>query len=370
MLVWVFGGLVAAALPLAVGAIAIFGAMAALRVISFATDVSIFALNLAVAMGLALAIDYTLLLLSRFRDERAAGAGRDEALVRTMAAAGRTVVFSAMTVALSMSTMVLFPIYALKSFAYAGVAVVAFASLAAPDRDPGGHGAARRPPGRAGPAPPVAPVAAPPGRGRAPGRARLVWYRLAMFAMRGAVPIGLAIVALLVALGIPFTGVKWGLPDDRVLPGSSPPHVVGDQLRTRFADDPARNVTAVLPEIDGVAPAQLDDYAAALSRVPDVSSVSAPGGTFVSGGRVGPPSAATAIADGRAFFTVTSTAPLFSRASEAQLDHLQAVPGPAGRHVLIDGTAQVNRDTARAIASRLPLVLRRSSQRSRLSCCS
>ena len=116
---------------MAVGAIAIFGSMAVLRVISFATDVSIFALNLAVAMGLALAIDYTLLLLSRFRDERVAGAERDEALVHTMAAAGRTVLFSAVTVALSMSAMVLFPIYALKSFAYAGVAVVAFASLAA-----------------------------------------------------------------------------------------------------------------------------------------------------------------------------------------------------------------------------------------------
>jgi MMPL family len=89
VLVWVFGGLVAAALPLAVGGIAIFGSMAALRAISLATDVSILALNLSVAMGLAVAIDYTLLMLSRFRDERAAGVGRDDALVRTMVAAGR-----------------------------------------------------------------------------------------------------------------------------------------------------------------------------------------------------------------------------------------------------------------------------------------
>ena len=131
VLVWVFGGVVAAALPLAVGGLAIFGSMAVLRAFTFATDVSIFALNLSVAMGLALAIDYTLLILSRFRDELADGAGRDEALMRTMATAGRTVLFSSLTVALSMSVLVLFPMYFLKSFAYAGVAVVAFAAIAA-----------------------------------------------------------------------------------------------------------------------------------------------------------------------------------------------------------------------------------------------
>jgi RND superfamily putative drug exporter len=184
-----------------------------------------------------------------------------------------------------------------------------------------------------------------------------LWYRLAMFAMRRAVPIGVAIVALLVALGVPFASVKWGVPDDRVLPRSSSPHVVGDQLRTQFTDDLAKNLTVVIPDVDGVSSAQLDRYAAALSRVPDVSSVSAPGGTFVAGRPAGPPSAATAITNGRAFFTVTSTAPLYSQASETQLDQLQAVPGPAGRHVLIGGTAQVNRDTASAIASRLGLVL-------------
>ena len=131
VLVWAFGGLVAAALPVAVGVMAILGALAVLRLISFATDVSIFALNLTTAMGLALAIDYTLLMISRFRDELAEGASRDDALVRTMMSAGRTVVFSATTVALSMAVMVLFPMHFLKSFAYAGVATVTFAAAAA-----------------------------------------------------------------------------------------------------------------------------------------------------------------------------------------------------------------------------------------------
>ncbi|WP_445170543.1 MMPL family transporter [Mycolicibacterium sp. Dal123E01] len=352
VLVWVFGGLVAASLPLAVGAVAVFGAMAVLHVVSVITDVSIFALNLAVALGLALAIDYTLLLLSRFRDERNAGAERDEALVRTMVSAGRTVLFSALTVALSMSTMVLFPVYVLKSFAYAGVAVVVFACLAALLVAPAAvvllgdrlqsldlHSWLRRS------APEPKPVE------------QSSWYRLAMFAMRRAVPIGVVIVALLVALGAPFVGVKWGVPDDRVLPTSSSPHVVGDQLRTQFRDDLTQNLTVVLPDVNGVSAGQLDSYAAALSRVFDVLSVSAPGGMFVAGSSAGPPTAATAIADGSAFFTVVSAAPLYSEASERQLDQLQAVAAPEHRQALIGGTAQVNRDTARAIASRMTVVL-------------
>ena len=110
---------------------AIVGSLAILRLIALATDVSIFALNLSTALGLALAIDYTLLIVSRYRDEIAGGADRDEALTQTMLTAGRTVVFSATTVALSLAAMVLFPMYFLKSFAYAGIATVALCAVAA-----------------------------------------------------------------------------------------------------------------------------------------------------------------------------------------------------------------------------------------------
>ena len=115
-------------------------------------------------------------------------------------------------------------------------------------------------------------------------------------------------------------------------------------------------MTVVIPDMTGVTPAELGRYAAQLSQVPDVSSVSAPGGTFVDGALVGPPSAPTAIKDGSAFFTVGSTAPLFSPASETQLDRLHAVAGPAGQHVLMTGTAQISRDSSEAVTSRLPLV--------------
>ncbi len=356
VLVWVFGGLVAAALPLAVGGLAIFGSMAVLRAITYATDVSIFTLNLSVAMGLALAIDYTLLILSRFRDELATGAGRNEALTRTMATAGRTVLFSAMTVALSMSVMVLFPMYFLKSFAYAGVAVVALAALAAIVVTPAAiallgprldsldfHRLVRTLLRRPQPA--------------CRSVEQTFFYRLAKFAMRRAIPVGLAGAGLLIALGLPFSTAKWGLPDDRVLPTSSSARQVGDQLRTDFAANLATNVTVVLPDVAGISAAEMSRYATQLSQEPAVVSVSAPDGTFVGGSLVGPPSAPTGLRDSSAFLTVTSSAPMYSQASEKQLDGLQAVPSPAGRQVLLTGTAPMNRDTAHGVTSRLPLVL-------------
>jgi putative drug exporter of the RND superfamily len=356
VLVWVFGGLLAAAVPVAVGGMAILGALAVLRAISLATDVSIFALNLTTAMGLALAIDYTLLMISRYRDELDDGASRETAIVRTMMSAGRTVLFSATTVALSVAVMVLFPMHFLKSFAYAGVATVTFAAAAAVIVTPAalvllGHRLdsldirrlARRLFHR--PEPVAKPVD------------QLFWYRWTKSVLRHAVPIGLTGVALLLLLGAPFLAVRWGFPDDRVLPRSASAHQVGDQLRSDFVDNSQTAVTIVIPDANRLASTDIERYATDLSRVPDVEAVSAPTGTFVAGNRVGPPSAPTAETGGSAFLTVDSTAPLFSDRSETQLDRLHAVPGPAGRHVDITGTAQTNHDSVHAITSRLPLVL-------------
>ena len=356
VLVWVFGGLLAAALPLAVGGFAILGSMAVLRAITFVTDVSIFAMNLTVAMGLALAIDYTLLIISRYRDELADGADRDRALVRTMATAGRTVMFSALTVALSMVAMMIFPMYFLKSFAYAGIAVVAFAAAAAIVVAPAAivllgdrldtldvRKLGRRIFGR--PEPVRKPIE------------QTFWYRSTKFVMRRAIPIGIAIIALLLVLGAPFLGIKWGFPDDRVLPQSASARQIGDEMRSAFAVDSAKNITVVLPDTTGITPPELDRYTAALSRVGDVSSVSGPGGTFVNGRPVGPPSAATGVTDGSAFLTVVSAAPMFSDTSEAQLTALHAVSPPGGRPAALTGIAQINHDSAVAITSRLPVVL-------------
>jgi RND superfamily putative drug exporter len=356
VLVWVFGGLLAAALPVAVGLLAILGSMAVLRFITFSTDVSNLAPNLTTAMGLALAIDYTLLIISRYRDELAEGADPKTALVRTMTTAGRTVLFSATTVALSMAALVLFPMHVLKSFAYAGVATVAFAALAAVVVTPAAivllgdrlnaldvRRLARRLLHR--PDPVSGPIEAQ------------FWYRSTAFVMRRALPLGLAVVTLLLVLGAPFLGVKWGFPDDRVLPTSASAHQVGDLLRNDFADNSATAVTVVIPDADGLTSVDLGRYAAQLSGIPDVSAVSAPTGTFVGGTRVGPPSAPAGVSQGSAFLTVDSTATLFSDTSQTQLDRLHAVPGPADRPVDLTGIAQTNRDSVEAITSRLPAVL-------------
>lgn len=356
VLVWVFGGLLAAALPMALGALAVVGSMTVLRLVTFTTEVSIFALNLSTALGLALAIDYTLLIVSRYRDELADGVGRDEALIRTMATAGRTVLFSAVTVALSMSATALFPMYFLKSFAYAGVATVAFVATASIVITPAAivllgnrldsldvRRLIRRVLGR--PEPAHKPVE------------QLFWYRSSKFVMRRWLPLGGAVVALLILLGLPFFSVKWGFPDDRVLPHSKSAHQVGDELRTNFEHDSATAVPIVIPDARGLNPADLDVYAAALSKVPDASAVSAPGGTFVGGERKGPPTAPTGVADGSAFVTVSSNAPLFSDASDTQLRRLHQVAGPGGRAVEMAGVAQVNRDSVDAVTHRLPLVL-------------
>ena len=356
VLVWVFGGLIAAALPVAVGGMAIFGALAVLRTISFATDVSIFALNLTTAMGLALAIDYTLLIISRYRDELADGADREVAVVRTVVTAGRTVLFSATTVALSMAVMVLFPMHFLKSFAYAGVAVVAFAAFAAVVVTPAAlvllgdrldsfnvRRLVRRLLGRPEPVPQTF--------------QQQFWYRWTRFVIRRAVPVGLAGVAFLVFLGLPFLSVKWGFPDDRVLPTSASAHQVGDQMRDDFVINSETAVTIVIPDTDDLTRSEIDQYATDLSRVPDVSAVSTPTATYVAGAAVGRQSAPAGQTQGSAFLTVDSTAPLFSDRSETQLDRLHAVQAAGGKKVDFAGTAQINRDSVDAIASRLPLVL-------------
>jgi RND superfamily putative drug exporter len=157
--------------------------------------------------------------------------------------------------------------------------------------------------------------------------------------MRHALPAGLAVVTLLL-LGAPFLGVRWGFPDDRVLPKTASAHAVGDEMRTEFPDDSAAAVTIVVPDGSGLTQSELDRYTMDLARVPDVSGVSP-----------------IRESGGSAVLTVRSTAALFSDRSEAQLDRLHAVQGPGGRQVLFAGTAQVNRDSVDAITSRLPLVL-------------
>src|SRR5699024_2439343 len=126
----IFGGLVAAMMPVLVGGAAVFGAFAAVRLVSSVTDVSVFAINVITLIGMGLAIDYALFIVSRFKEELAANHPRGRALITTMRTAGRTVLFSGLTVAASLASLLIFPQNFLQSMAYGGIAAVLIAMVA------------------------------------------------------------------------------------------------------------------------------------------------------------------------------------------------------------------------------------------------
>ncbi|WP_019200945.1 MMPL family transporter [Tsukamurella sp. 1534] len=351
VLVWVFGGLIAAAIPVLVGIAAIIATTGILRAFTAVTDVSIFALNLTTAMGLALAIDYTLLVLSRYREEVTVGRARGDdpstlrrdALRRTMTTAGRTVIFSAVIVGLSLAAMAIFPMYFLRSFAYAGVAVVLFAALATLILTPAiltvlGDRVDALKIGRRRPE---------------PEPQHSLFYRFTQVVLRRAVPIGLALTALLLILGTPFLNIHFGFPDDRVLPSSASSHQVGDTIRSDFSEDAAGQVSVVLtsPVDDGA----VTDYATRLSQVGDTGAVVAPTGTYLHGTRVSDGDPTARAANGTVLLTVSSTLDPLSGDASDQLDRLHGVSAPADAS--FGGSAQLNRDSVNSIIDTLPLVL-------------
>ena len=223
LLVLVFGGLVAAGLPLLIGGVTVIGTFLVLTVINGFTDVSIFALNLTTAMGLGLAIDYALFIVSRYREELDAGWPVPDAIVRSVRTAGRTVVFSAATVAISLASLLVFRQAFLRSFAYAGIAVAAIAAIASVVILPA-----------------VLALLGTRINSLRIGRRRRntstaaetgFWHRSAMAVMRRPGQIAAVGIAALLLLGVPFLHINLGLSDHRVLPttasarGRAGPHL-------------------------------------------------------------------------------------------------------------------------------------------------
>ncbi len=350
LLIVIFGGAIAAALPVLIGVVAIVVTLALLRAITSVAYVSIFALNLATAMGLALAIDYTLLIVTRYREEVDRGQPRTEAIVRTIDTAGRTVIFSGITVALSMAALAIFPMYFLRSFAYAGVGVVIVAVLAAIVLTPallavlGDRVDAldlrrglRRLFGR--PVPQPKPLE------------ETFWYRSAQWVLKRAVPVAIVITALLVVLGLPFTGIRFGFPDERVLPESASVHALQQEIRDEYEQGTTSNLAAVVQgPADSVA---LSEYAAELSTVPKVAVVSSPVGVF-HGGRLIAPTQPGLVIGADAKIEITGDVEPMQDAGQDQLAALRAVPPPPGTTVSFTGLAAVNADTVKTIYHYLP----------------
>jgi RND superfamily putative drug exporter len=323
-----FRSLVAAALPLLIGALAIVSTMALLTIASELTSVSIFALNLVTGLGLGLAIDYSLFVVSRYREELARSGPGLTALRRTMATAGRTVLFSSLTVAAALAALTVFPQNFLYSMGIGGTLVALAAATISLT---------------------VLPAilallgtrvnALSPGflqrRAEADSQAASAgfWYRLSRTVMRFPGRIALASAAFLVALGIPFLSIEFTSVDAQVLPESASARQVDSTLR---ADFPPFRDTPVQLAVEG-------DAAAA-------EQVAADGAELPGAAAVNPPQR---ISDDLWSVQVISSAPPLAESSQDLVDELRSLPEPA----LVSGFTAGYVDLQDSLVEHLPLVL-------------
>ncbi len=346
LLILVFGSVVAALLPLGIAGLAVLGTFLALRVISSFTEVSVFSINLTTGMGLGLAIDYSLFIVSRFREELRAGREPHDAVLRTVETAGRTVAFSALTVAISLAALLIFPLSFLRSFAYAGIAVVAVAAagalvvlpalLAVLGRRIDALVLWRRRPRQSGAS---------------------LWQRLASAVMRRPLPIATAIVALLLVLGSPFLRIDFGLTDDRVLPPDAPAREFQDRIRTAFGStgQDALDVVAVNIGDTQERVGEIAAYAERLSTISGVARVDALTGSYV-GGRVvaeADPSSARFAATGGTWLSVLPSVEPVSPEGRRLVREVRAMPAPF--HVEVGGQSAQFVDTQDALFDRAPI---------------
>jgi putative drug exporter of the RND superfamily len=346
LLAVVFASAVAGVLPLAVGGFAVIGTLAVLRGLASLTDVSLYTLNLISALGLGLAIDYSLLIVSRYREELRNGAEPLDALVVTMSTAGRTTLFSALTVAASLLALLIFPLYFLRSFGYAGIAVVGLAAVGALVLLPALLALLGRNIDRLGLPLRRRPVAPEQG----------AWHRIALTVMRHPLPITVTILVLLLVLGAPFLGVKFGLPDDRVIPPSAPSRQVSDAIREHFAANDTQSLSVValgLGDARTMAD-KIDGYARRLSALEGVAQVDALTGSYQQARRVAPPGPQSLrfAARNGTWLSVTLAVDPFSPAGEDVARGVWDTPRPFA--VEVTGNAARLLDTKASLAGRLP----------------
>ncbi|MCX5129235.1 MMPL family transporter [Streptomyces sp. NBC_00347] len=339
LLVLAFGSVVAAALPLLIGVLAIAGTLLVLSVLGSVTDVSVFALNLTTALGLGLGIDYGLLIVSRFREELAAGYHPRTAAIRTVRTAGHTIAFSAATVSAALATLLVFPPYFLRSFAYAGIAVVAIAAVSAVTVLP----AVLTLLGKRVNAWPV------PWRRRArTGSGSRFWEGLARIVVRRPLLAALPVIGLLLVLAAPFAHAGFASPDDRALPTSAASRQTGDLVREAFD---VRGADALTVSVTGTGTgpgtgtadrSALEDYVRRLSALPQVAQVSPVAGTE---------------GDGPAQLSVVPRVDPRSRAAQQLVHDVRETPAPAGTEVLVGGPGAVLVDAKDTVGDRIPLAL-------------
>lgn len=353
MLLFVFRRVRAALLTIGVGLFSMVGTLAGLGAIVPFTEVSTFALNLTLVMGLGLGIDYSLFMIARYREELAAGFHPHDASVRTVESAGRTVLFSGVTVAASTAVLFVFPFPFLQSFAYTGVLVVVSGCIGAIAILPAflavlGERIARRK--RAGASVPAA--IAPANRG--------LWYSSAMAVMRRPVLYGGLALFVLLVLGSPITQLRFGLPDDRSLPAEASSRIVQEQKRAGFPAEETDAIQIVSPTVADPG-SRLEDigrYAASLSLIKGIIKVDSLAGTYVDGRLDVPPGGVHArfAADGDGtWLSVVPSAAALDEDAPKLVGEVRAVAAPFD--VVVGGYPADMTDFRAALLERIPLAI-------------
>ena len=331
LLVVVFGGVVAAVLPVAVGVLTILGSLGALQLLSLINPVNSFAQNVVTLIGLGLAIDYGLFVVSRFREEMAEGYPPDAAVRRAVATAGRTVVFSGVMVGVTLSGLLIFPQEFLKSIAYGAIAAVILAAALSVTLLPAvlvllGH------------------------RVDMLGFKRLqrhrtreevengMFGRVADFSMKRPVAVAVPVVVVLVALIIPFSGVKFGGINETYLPPDNPTRVAQEQYDQNFPGTRTDPVKLVVLGSDG---GTLSQIRSAANEAPGLTGPF----EFARSGQQD--------AQGRDV-VVLQTGVVDRNAAADTVDYLQTFPIPAGTEVYVGGNPAMERDSIEALVDGLP----------------
>ncbi|MFF8767868.1 MMPL family transporter [Nocardiopsis dassonvillei] len=262
LLVLIFGGLVAGLVPLAVGGLAILGSLTLLRALTHVTEVSVFAINVATILGLGLAIDYGLFMVSRFREELRRGRGIADAVSRTVDTAGRTVAFSGITVGIAFAGLLFFPQPILKSIGWGGIAVVVFDLLAALVFLPAlmaavGHRINR--------------LRLPLPRRTVTGAVHEgAWSRLARVVMRGPAVSLVAVGGVLLVFSAGLASTELGSTDQRYLPADSGSRIATEALSDDF---PAGGLgTLDVAVVGGADDGALEEYTERLAGLEEAVS--------------------------------------------------------------------------------------------------
>jgi trehalose monomycolate/heme transporter len=340
LLLVIFGSLAAASLPVAIGGVAILGSFTVLRLLTMATTVSIYSVNITTILGLGLGIDYGLFMVTRFREELHRQPTVEQAVARTVATAGRTVAVSGVTVAVALTSLMLFPEDFLRSMGYGGVATVAVDVLAALIVLPAllavlGHRVNALRIRRSVQSPPLkaAQPAAP--RDESGG----AWYRLARSVMRRPLVYVTMITIALLALGAPFLRVSWGGTDARTLPAASTVRQVSETLDSQFPVNSTDPIEALItgPGASAGGSAALASYLHRIDSIPGVT------GTQVTGSK----------GDTIRVDVGYTPAPVSSAARHI-VTQIRALAPPAGATVLVGGTTAGLVDELASLGSVLP----------------